>query len=240
MLNKQDILEEIRRTAKENGDIPLGSKRFEDKTGITSTDWGRYWPRFGDAQREAGFTANTLQVPYKDDYLFEKFILLIRELHKFPTTREIVVKTNSDADFPSRNAFFRLGAKQKLAAKLLDYATDKKYSDVVKICLTVLEKFNTKEESEKNLSNEKLGSVYLVKSGRYYKIGRTNDMGRRHHEITVQLPEGLELIHEIKTDDPSGIEAYWHNRFESKHKNGEWFDLNSSDIRAFKRWRRII
>lgn len=72
-----------------------------------------------------------------------------------------------------------------------------------------------------------------------YKIGRTNEMGRRHHEITIQLPEGLELIHEIKTDDPSGVEAYWHRRFEQKHKNGEWFDLDSSDIRIFKRWRRI-
>lgn len=60
------------------------------------------------------------------------------------------------------------------------------------------------------------------------------------NELKIQLPENLDLIHEIKTDDPSGIEAYWHRRFEAKRMNGEWFDLNSADIKAFKRWRKII
>jgi len=73
-----------------------------------------------------------------------------------------------------------------------------------------------------------------------YKIGKTNDTVRRGNEIRIQLPERTDLIHSIKTDDPSGIEAYWHKRFETKRMNGEWFDLNSSDIKAFKRWRRII
>ncbi len=83
------------------------------------------------------------------------------------------------------------------------------------------------------------GFVYLFKSGRYYKIGKTKDMVRRGTEIRIQLPEKLDLIHSIQTDDPSGVEAYWHRRFDEKRMNGEWFDLNSADIRAFKRWRRI-
>lgn len=239
MISKDEILKEIQRLAKENHGIPLGFKRFEDKAGISEYDWRRYWARFGDAQREAGFEANSLQTAYNDEYIFEKYIELTRELGKFPVRGELIVKRAKNPDFPTHNVFLRLGTKEKLLSKLLKYAEGKNYKDIVELCKTALKdiKIDGADVSDKN--EDTFGSVYLVKSGRFYKIGRTNSMGRRHHEITILLPENLELIHEIKTDDPSGIEAYWHRRFESKRKNGEWFDLNSSDVRAFKRWKRI-
>lgn len=96
------------------------------------------------------------------------------------------------------------------------------------------------QEDSNNTGKEILGAVYLFKHGKYYKIGKTNDTVRRGNELKIQLPENLDLIHEIKTDDPSGIEAYWHRRFEAKRMNGEWFDLNSADIKAFKHWRKIV
>jgi Homing endonuclease associated repeat len=61
-MSKQQILDEIRRTAKANGGLPLGHKRFEQETGIGYHDWwGKHWGRWNDALQEAGFAPNTLQ-----------------------------------------------------------------------------------------------------------------------------------------------------------------------------------
>ncbi|MBU4016728.1 hypothetical protein KKF69_04590 [Patescibacteria group bacterium] len=196
MFTKEDILKEIRLTAKNNGEVPLGKRRFGDQTGIEEYDWQKYWPRFSDAIREAGFSPNKLITAYDDTYLFEKFILPMRDLNKWPIKGDLRVKRNSDPEFPSESTFYRLGRKQKLAAKLFEYAKNKNYEDVVEICEEVLKEFEEPEKSvDETLGVETYGSVYLAKSGRYYKIGRTNNMGRRHHEITILLPEGLELIH---------------------------------------------
>ena len=84
-------------------------------------------------------------------------------------------------------------------------------------------------------TNETFGFVYLIRSGRYHKIGHSNAVGRREYELAIQLPEKATTVHSIKTDDPVGIEAYWHKRFESRRKNGEWFELSAAEVKAFRR-----
>lgn len=245
MFTKEDILEEIRRTTKENGDIPLGIARLEDETGIKETDWERYWPRFSDAQKEAGVEPNTfLKSAFSDEHIYEKFILFSRELGKIPVNGELHVKHNNDSSFPSMAVFSRLfnrlGGKQKFLSDLLRYAESKNYKDIIKLCVSVLETESTTQLEDDTSKKETIGFVYLAKSNRDYKIGHTFNIDRRRDDITLLLPEKFEIIHVIKTEDPRGIEDYWHKRFESKRKRGEWFNLNSSDVKAFKRWRRIV
>ena len=54
------------------------------------------------------------------------------------------------------------------------------------------------------------GFVYLMKSGHHYKIGRTNSVGRRESELGIKIPVPPRTIHSIETDDPCGVESYWH------------------------------
>ena len=88
-MDKEHILSEIKRTAEENGGTPLGKGRFEKETGIKVWDWcGKYWSRWGDAIVEAGYTPDTMQSAYSDEFLIEKLIELIQELSHFPTSTE--------------------------------------------------------------------------------------------------------------------------------------------------------
>jgi hypothetical protein len=238
-LSRQDIINEIKRTAKSNGGIPLGKGRFEKETGIKPYDWGKFWAKFGDAQQEAGFEANALNAAYDETYIIKFYVLLIQELGHFPTMAELAVKSANNPNFPSKTTMQKIGKKKVVAEKIVEYASQEKLFDVVKICESTISDIDEHTPHHDSQDEICVGEVYLFKSGRYFKIGKTNDTVRRGQEIRVQLPERLELIHSIKTDDPSGVEAYWHKRFDSKRMQGEWFDLDSNDIKAFKRWRRI-
>ncbi len=241
MITKEKILDEIKRTARENGRTPLGVSRFEKETGIKPHEWGKYWARIGDAQKEAGLSPNQRQGAYDDSFIFEKVIELIRKLGKFPTVREFIIEKNNSPEFPSAGgALKRLGGQEQIATKIIGYCKGRNgYEDILEICSTIIEGYK-KDEEDNDLDTGKVpGAVYLFKHGKYYKIGKSNDTVRRGHELRIQLPENLDLIHEIKTDNPSGVETYWHKRFETKRMNGEWFDLNPSDLKAFKRWKRI-
>ncbi len=86
------------------------------------------------------------------------------------------------------------------------------------------------------------GYVYLMKSGKYYTIGKSDHTGRRSYEHERKLPEKIEIIHTIKTDDPFGVESYWEKRFQSKktETEGSWYKLDANDIKSFKRWKKIF
>lgn len=240
-MKKENIINEIKRTAEANSGKPLGWRKFETETGIHQNEWfGKFWARWSDALREAGFEPNKKTEAYDENFLVEKLVTLVQELGKFPSQADLKLKSHNNRTFPSDSAFDRrLGRQKEKITKVIKYCKDKgNLEDVLEICLPVYELTKSNVEIGKFDSTKDstaYGFVYLMRSGKYHKIGRSNDTGRRKYEIGIQLPEKLAVIHEIKTDDPVGIEEYWHKRFLDKRKNGEWFELSQSDIRAFKK-----
>jgi hypothetical protein len=64
-MTKQHILDEIKRTAKANGGLPVGLRKFRSITGIKDNDWlGKYWVRWSEAIEEAGLSANSFDIGY--------------------------------------------------------------------------------------------------------------------------------------------------------------------------------
>ena len=234
---KQHILAEIRRTARDNGGRALGRQRFEQETGIRYVEWyGRFWKRWNDAVAEAGLAPNQMQGRLSDDRLLSRYADLVRECGGVPTSGDLLLKRRADPTFPSRKVFDRFGSKSRLVSRARDFCGEhSEWSDVIRLLPAAAPE--TEGLADQVSPVGAAGFVYLMRSGKYHKIGHTNSIGRREYELGIQLPEAVTVIHQIETDDPEGIEAYWHNRFAAKRARGEWFKLTAQDVAAFKRRR---
>ena len=216
-----------------------GSAVVQSQTGIRKADWYPHlWLRWGDALLEAGYAPNQFQTAISDEVLIQSFITLARELQHLPLEGERRRKAREDKTFPSHTAFARLGGKEKLLDTVFTYCqAHVGHEDVLALLgsrgASTARTLNRKEKVA-------TGFAYLMKSGRHHKIGRTVSVGSRERQIAIKIPVPPTTVHAIETDDPSGVEAYWHRRFAEQRGEGEWIDLSPDDIKAFKRWKRIV
>jgi hypothetical protein len=112
MVTKAHILDEIERTAEANGGRALGRQRFYAETGIKETDRsGKYWVRWSDALREAGYAPNQFQLAYDEQFLLKELAAFVQELGHFPVIAELKLRARQDPEFPSHNTFARFGGK---------------------------------------------------------------------------------------------------------------------------------
>lgn len=243
MRDKQFILSEIRRTAALNSGEPVGVRRFETETGIAEHEWrGTHWARWGDALTEAGFEPLEWTTGLTVEEILEVLANLVRKYGKYPTVSEILIEKKTNEQVPTPKALQRkLGAKAQAIKKLRDYCSFRQ--ELSDVC-AILTKGADDEANQDNATESKIrggkskpsGYVYLVKSGKLYKIGYSENHWRRKSELHKQTSEGITEIHTIAAvDDAPGIEKYWHERFKDKRQHGEWFDLSAEDISAFKK-----
>ena len=230
---KDEIIGQIRRLAAENDGKAPGQIAFARATGIREHQWlGKLWARWSDAVSEAGLSPNIRTMRLDSERVLAQIVAACHAYGKVPTKAEFNLYRTNNPDFPSVKAVSRhfgsrdqlidalssLSQKDEALAKLLPYAE-----------ITMTPPPNAEREAVKD------GHVYLLKSGEFYKVGRSDNLERRVKEVRVAMPDALTLLHSIRTDDPAGIEAYWHRRFADRRANGEWFKLTRADLAAFRR-----
>ncbi|NQU27004.1 MAG: GIY-YIG nuclease family protein [Candidatus Marinimicrobia bacterium] len=231
-LSKEQVIQVYRDLVAEHGGNVIGVGVFMRKTGLPKYYWsGRYWRSWSAFQFDCGIKPNKATEKIPDDILLKKYVELIEEIKEIPIEADILIKKKDDPTFPSKNAYRRWGSRNALIDKATEFCrSNKKY----KIALNILQTgISTSTDTRLTLKKVK-GFVYLLRSGKNYKIGRTNAIGRRLNELAIQLPQKPDTIHVIETDDPEGIEQYWHKRFAEKRQGGEWFSLTKDDVNAFK------
>jgi len=85
------------------------------------------------------------------------------------------------------------------------------------------------------------GFVYLINQNKtnYYKIGYSiKNLKNRVCHMNMYSPYGCTLISVIETIHPKKIEKKMHEHFKDKRLNGEFFELNESDIEFFKTYEK--
>lgn len=232
MATRQEILDEIRKLSARLGVTP-GKRLFENETGIKEGEWyGVHWSRWNELVREAGIETNQKTERLPRDFMLKKFADAVRKFGRIPVASELRMYARTVEGVPNEKTFTReFGGKQGLVTALSRWVREQQdYGDIVALIPEIIA-----EEPNTPIDELTEGSVYLLRSGQHFKIGRSDQLEQRVKQITISLPEKVTLEHTIRTDDPPGIEAYWHRRFSEKRANGEWFRLSPADVRAFKR-----
>jgi hypothetical protein len=229
------IISEIRRLAISNSGRPPGQTLFARETGIAEHQWrGKFWARWGDALIEAGYRPNDWTKRLDSDAVLAGVIAACRHFGRLPTYDEIEISRKSAPSIPTAKSIKRhFGARSNLIAALAKRTMEDR--GLADIAAMLPERQVPNVAPLARLARTPVGFVYLIRSGEFYKVGRSDDLERRVKEIRVALPDKATLVHSIRTDDPAGIEAYWHQRFKDRRANGEWFKLSSADISAFKK-----
>ena len=81
-----------------------------------------------------------------------------------------------------------------------------------------------------------MGIVYLITSNYVdFKIGvTTRPINERIRELQTSHPEKIDIIKFYKAENHNAVERWLHRKFNEKRLEGEWFQLDETDINQFE------
>lgn len=236
-MTKDAIIQRIRELAAERGGH-VGFDAFVSETSIKDK-WLRtqeWWNGWNSLLSEIGLETRKFAGPRTPDSRIAGAVaVFIEREERWPTEDDLARERKRDRSFPSLGVIRPL-RKSGALAKLI-VALGETPGQFSKASMIAKKHLPSEMDTIDAGPNERVkGSVYMLRSGRKYKIGKSTDPSRRWPNIALLLPDETLQVHTIQTDDPTGIEAYWKQRFAAKRiRNTEFFTLDANDVQAFKR-----
>jgi len=236
-MTKDSIVQRIREIAASQGG-KVSFRTFIGESGIKD-NWlrGQEWfTSWNELLVELGLETRDFHVMRTPRKIIAKAVAeLATRQGEWPTEDALRRERKRNASFPSLGIIAPLRRSGELAKLIVALGQeDSQFSVAAKIATLQVPSGN---DFGAIADTEKVkGYVYMLRSGRRYKIGKSTDPSRRYREVRLELPEETNQVHTIPTDDPAGIEQYWHRRFASKRiRKTEFFELEGSDVQAFRR-----
>jgi len=241
-MTREQIIAEIRSLAAEIDRSP-GSQLFESWTGLSAHHWrGVYWARWSEALREAGFEPNERQGKADPEVLLEQLAIATRRLGHCPTVDELNIYQQTSAAPSPSTVRHHFGRRASLLAHLKRWAAERPdFADVAAL-LAADPPHPPPAFTRRRARVEPGGADGVVQLFRCHdrrRFARSGGADGRDRSPLVWIPKSSVLEHEIRTDDPAGVEAYWRRRFAYRRVSPEWYALTPEDVAAFKRWKEI-
>lgn len=239
MSTAEKIIVQLKAAVDRNGGQPPSLRSFFQAAGLNQRDLVRAgWPTYGALLKSQGFEPAKMKRGYTNEEVFRPLAELAVRLGHFPTQNEREVERHRNPVFPSSEAYIRRGR-----GAMLEHAL-RAWCDGTNSFPDLVPKLKQGAATAQVSGPIVKGYVYMLRdgnSGKRVKVGKESVEGARQAAAATWL-ENPKAIHRIATDDPEGVERYWHERFkkEGKHVVRELFDLLPSDIAAFKAWKKIV
>jgi hypothetical protein len=234
-MDKSQLIRRILQLANESGGH-VSFRAFIEATGLSERSlrdqpWFQGWNALLE---EAGLETRRFKVDRTPpSRIAEAVAELIARSGKWPTEDELRRERTQNTAFPSAGVTSPMRKSGELARLIVELGA---IQPAFSLAAAVAAKHQVQVPDAATLDEKIKGYVYMLRSERSYKIGKSNDPSRRFREVRLELPDETIQVHAIPTDDPSGIETYWHQRFAAKRvRSTEFFLLSADDVRAFKR-----